>query len=108
MNNDCTESKDVCQIVETSKLIGDAATLLIIKALSDGPKRFGEINAYVTVVCEATLSTRLKKLQKHKIIKRTQFQTIPPKVEYELTDEASGLIEIVNEIEKFGDNFFSD
>lgn len=96
----------ICPLTETLKLIGDSATLLIIKALENGPRRYNEIHDYVNIVCEATLSERLKKLQSLGLIKRHQFECIPPKVEYTLSSQAKPLLKVISELEKFGKNYF--
>lgn len=93
---------EVCSIVEAAKLVADPAILLIVKRLMDGPKRYNEIKDYVTVVSEATLSSRLKKLVQLKLIERKQFESIPPKVVYQLSDKSKELTKVVDALENFG------
>jgi DNA-binding HxlR family transcriptional regulator len=91
-----------CPITTAADLVGDTSTLMIIKNLLDGPKRYSEIKKQVDMVSEATLSTRLKYLVEKDIIERTQYQTIPVKVEYKIKRCSKTLKKIINSLSEFG------
>jgi DNA-binding HxlR family transcriptional regulator len=94
-----------CPIIRPTKVVGDVWTILIVKALLRGPKRFNQIKEEIEEITSRTLSARLKFLVEQKIILRKQFPEIPPRVEYELTEMGKGLESIVVEIEKFGNQW---
>jgi DNA-binding HxlR family transcriptional regulator len=94
-----------CPIGAAIKIIGDEWSIFIIRELLSGPKRFNEIQEIIDGITSSTLSDRLKKLAKNKIIKRQQYQCIPPKVEYSLTDKGQDLEKIVLEIRNFGEKW---
>lgn len=99
-----THNSDFCPVIETAKLVGDTATLLIIKSLLEGEKRYKDIKSYVNVVTDATLSNRLKFLCQQDLITRTQHHTIPPKVTYRLTQKGLQLKPVIKSLEVFGTN----
>jgi DNA-binding HxlR family transcriptional regulator len=66
--------------------IGDKWTVLIIMALADGPRRFNEIKRIVGGVSQRMLTITLRGLERDGLVTRTVFPTIPPRVDYELTD----------------------
>ena len=65
--------------------IGDKWSVLIIVLLGDGAKRFNEIKRMVGGISQRMLTLTLRGLERDGLVKRTQFPTIPPRVEYELT-----------------------
>jgi DNA-binding HxlR family transcriptional regulator len=65
--------------------VGDKWSVLIIVLLGNGPKRFNEIKRMVGGISQRMLTLTLRGLERDGLVKRTQFPTIPPRVEYELT-----------------------
>jgi DNA-binding HxlR family transcriptional regulator len=59
--------------------------------LFDGPKRFNEIKRMVAGISQRMLTLTLRGLERDGLVTRTVFPTIPPRVDYELTDLGRGL-----------------
>ena len=66
--------------------VGDKWSVLIISVLGDGPKRFNEIKRMVVGISQRMLTLTLRGLERDGLVTRTVFPTIPPRVDYELTD----------------------
>lgn len=66
--------------------IGGKWTVLIITTLSDGPMRFSEIKRMVGGISQKVLTATLRELEMDGFITRTVTPSIPPRVDYELTD----------------------
>src|SRR5271163_4907019 len=66
--------------------VGDKWSVLIIVLLSDGPRRFNEIKRMVGGISQRMLTLTLRGLERDGLVTRTVFPTIPPRVDYELTD----------------------
>jgi DNA-binding HxlR family transcriptional regulator len=66
--------------------VGDKWSVLIIVLLGDGPKRFNDIKRSVGGISQRMLTLTLKGLERDGLVTRTQFPTIPPRVDYELTN----------------------
>lgn len=107
MKENKENKKEFCAMSEASKIIGDFWNLVIINTLVDGCKRFNEIQEEIGDITNSTLSDRLKKLVDQDIIIRNQYQCIPPKVEYSLTEKGKGLEQVVKSIEKYGEKYLN-
>lgn len=66
--------------------VGDKWTVLVIVLLGDGPKRFNDIKRAVSGISQRMLTRTLKGLERDGLVTRTPFATIPPRVDYELTE----------------------
>ncbi|WP_406872333.1 helix-turn-helix domain-containing protein [Aminobacter sp. P9b] len=77
---DCRAVSDILQRV------GDKWTVLVVGKLGDGPMRFNELRHAVGGISQKMLTTTLRGLERDGFLTRTVFPTIPPRVDYELTD----------------------
>jgi len=91
-----------CSIEKALEVLGGKWTFLILRDLFDGKKRFGELRNALEGVSPKTLSTRLKELEAKDIVIRTAYATIPPTVEYSLTDKGHSLKQIIKEMKLWG------
>ncbi len=66
--------------------IGDKWSVQIVRLLGDRPRRFNEIKRMVDGVSQRMLTLTLRGLERDGLVNRTVFPTIPPRVDYELTD----------------------
>lgn len=96
---------DFCPIARTASLIGDTWTLLIVRDLMTGSKRFGELEDSLGQISPKTLSKRLKALEQAAIINRTAYAEIPPRVEYTLTAKGEALHDIIEAMRAFGERY---
>lgn len=84
---------DDCRMVrEILDLVGDKWTLYIIATLKDGPIRFNELRRRIDGISQRMLTINLRGLERDGLVKRTLFPTVPPRVEYELTDVGRTLL----------------
>jgi DNA-binding HxlR family transcriptional regulator len=67
-------------------LVADKWTVLIVVLLGDGPKRFNEIKRMVGGISQRMLTLTLRGLERDGLVTRTVFPTVPPRVDYELTE----------------------
>ena len=76
-----------CRAVgEMLSRVGDKWTMLVVDLLGGGPKRFTEIKRALGSISQRMLTLTLRSLERDGLVTRTQFQTIPPRVDYELTE----------------------
>jgi len=73
-------------------LIGDKWSVLIVVLLGSGKKRFSEIKRSVDGISQKMLTVTLRGLERDGYVSRTVYPTIPPRVEYELTDLGRDLL----------------
>jgi DNA-binding HxlR family transcriptional regulator len=70
--------------------------------LSEGPRRFSELEHSCAGISPRTLSERLRALEQEGILVRRSYPESPPRVEYELTEKGSDLLPIIAEMRRFG------
>jgi DNA-binding HxlR family transcriptional regulator len=66
--------------------VGDKWSIQIVRLLGDGSRRFNEIKRDVDGISQRMLTLTLRGLERDGLVRRTVFPTIPPRVDYELTD----------------------
>ena len=69
--------------------------MLIIVTLGRGPLRFNEIKRMIGGISQRMLTLTLRGLERDGLVTRTQFPTIPPRVDYELTELGRSLWQVV-------------
>ncbi len=97
-----------CPVHRTLEIIGKRWTVLVVRDLIDGEKRFSELMRSLQGVTPKMLSQRLSELEGHGIIKRAEFAEVPPRVEYSLTDKGHDLDRLIDDMSVFGDKWLSD
>ena len=72
--------------------IGDKWSLLIVSTLGDGPVRFNELRRRIDDISQKMLSSTLKVLERDGLVSRTVLSSVPPQVDYALTDLGRDLV----------------
>ena len=86
----------VCRTISTLlSRIGDKWTVLVVMTLAVGSKRFNELRREIPSVSQRMLTLTLRNLERDGLVNRTVTPTIPPRVDYELTDLGRSLQEPV-------------
>lgn len=80
------DSVDCRKVSQVLARVGDKWTVLIVRALGDGPKRFNVLKRLVGGISQRMLTLTLKNLERDGLVTRTVTPSIPPRVDYELTD----------------------
>lgn len=99
------KNTDFCPIARVAELLGDPCTLLIVRDLLTGPRRFKDLALSLSSTSTRTISNKLKILEEKHIITRTLFREKPPRVEYTLTDEGKKLTALMEEMRSYGKRY---
>jgi DNA-binding HxlR family transcriptional regulator len=91
-----------CGVAATAEVIATKWTPLIVHDLSEGPRRFMQLEHACPGISPRTLSERLDTLEGEGVVIRRSYPESPPRVEYELTDKGRALLPIIREMRKFG------
>lgn len=92
----------VCPIARTAEIISGKWTLLIIRDLASGVKRFNQLERSLHGISPKTLSERLRSLEEEGIITRQTFAEVPPRVEYSLTEKGRDLVDVIESMRSYG------
>ena len=92
-----------CPVETTLSLIGDKWKILIIRELSGGTKRFGELRKSVGQISQKVLTSNLRAMEEDGLLKREVFAEVPPRVEYTLTDRGRSLEPVIDAMRVWGE-----
>jgi len=85
-------SNPVCRTISTLlSRIGDKWTVLVVQTLKEGPRRFNELRREIPSVSQRMLTLTLRNLERDGLVNRTVTPSIPPRVDYELTQLGKSL-----------------
>ncbi|MBI4216880.1 MAG: helix-turn-helix transcriptional regulator [Chloroflexi bacterium] len=91
-----------CPIEKTLKVVGSKWTVLILRDLMEGTRRFGQLRDSLTGISPKTLSARLKELERARIVQRQVYPEVPPRVEYSLSARGRSLSSILEAMRDWG------
>jgi DNA-binding HxlR family transcriptional regulator len=104
INSSKIETKEGC-LANCLKVLGNKWTGLILTELSDGPKRFTQLEKTLKGISPRTLSQRLDDLEKFKILKKASFAEVPPRVEYSLTSKGQDFVPVLKKMADWGTKY---
>jgi DNA-binding HxlR family transcriptional regulator len=99
---EATHEQIVCPVAKTAEIISGKWTLLIIRDLTTGTKRFSELERSLIGISPKTLSERLTALENEDVLRRHAYAEVPPKVEYSLTEKGQALVEVIEAMRSYG------
>ncbi|MFN8039017.1 MAG: helix-turn-helix domain-containing protein [Acidimicrobiales bacterium] len=91
-----------CPVARAVAVLDGKWTMLVIRDLLGGTRRFGELRASLAGISPKTLTDRLRQLEDAGIVERTMYPEIPPRVEYQLTEQGRSLEAVVGALATFG------
>jgi DNA-binding HxlR family transcriptional regulator len=83
--------------------IGDKWSVIVICRLDGGPRRFNELRRLTDGITQRMLSQTLRRLERDGLVVRTVFPTVPPQVEYALTDRGRSLHDVLRRLVDWAD-----
>ena len=99
---------ETCSVAACAEIIGAKWTALLVHDLSEGARRFSELEHSCAGISPRTLSERLRALEQEEIVVRRSYAESPPRVEYELTPKGEALLPIIGEMRTFGHEWLVD
>ena len=97
----------VCPVATAVSLIGGKWKLLIIRNLKARPWRFNESQRDLDGISQKVLTDSLRQMIDDRLVYRHDYQKMPPKVEYELTELGKEMLPIINALADFGNYYKS-
>lgn len=98
----------VCPVLSTARIVSGKWTLLMLRDLAAGPRRFSELERSLVGISPRTLSIRLRSLEEEGIVKRREYAEMPPRVVYRLTAKGLDLVPIVDAMRAYGRQWLAD
>ncbi|MBI2320791.1 MAG: helix-turn-helix transcriptional regulator [Chloroflexi bacterium] len=98
---------DLCPVARAAQLLGDRWTLVILRDLATGCRRFSVLEAS-TGMSPRVLSGRLRALESEGLLQRRQYAEIPPRVEYTLTEKGRAALPVIDQLRQYGRTWLMD
>ena len=99
----------VCRTISALlQRIGDKWTVLVVSALADGPRRFNELRREIPSVSQRMLTLTLRNLERDGLVSRTVTPTMPPRVDYALTDLGHSLRPLLCDLSRWASEHVDD
>ncbi|WP_436488719.1 winged helix-turn-helix transcriptional regulator [Chitinophaga sp. ARDCPP14] len=95
-------SDENCPVRRTLGLLGGKWTLLILYQINDRVIRYGDLKRTIPGISEKMLIQELNALVKNKLVSKTAYPEIPPRVEYSLTKTGLKALPIVDKLASYG------
>ena len=92
-------------LAEAVERVGDRWTLLIVEALLDGPRRFGDLQEAVTGIAPNILTQRLRHLEREALVLSRPYSDRPPRLAYELSAAGAELAGALRLLADWGARF---
>ena len=92
-----------CPVEHTLLVVGGQWATLVVRELLGGRKRFGELRATLGAVSPKTLTEKLRRLESQGLVSRHAYAEVPPRVEYELTEQGHTLEPVLRALWEWGE-----
>lgn len=102
------ECNPACPVRRSMDVLDGRWTLLIVRDLLVGPRRFGELLVTIGGVSPKVLTERLRALEADGILTRTVYPDVPLRVDYELTELGRGLRPVIDALAAWGEHLPAD
>lgn len=94
-----------CPVELTLHFMGDPWTVLILRELIPGTRRFGELRKGVAGITQKVLAAHLRTMEENALLVRKAYAEVPPRVEYTLTPLGQSLGTVVNAMAAWGKHY---
>ena len=91
-----------CPVAKSLDLVGDRWTLLLVRDMLRGPRRFQDFQESLPGIPPNILSDRLKHMEEHALVTRRLYSDHPPRADYGLTDKGRELGVVVGALAAWG------
>src|SRR5436190_1471981 len=95
-------ASEPCPVAKSLELVGDRWTLLLVRDLLGGPRRFRDLQLSLRGIAPNLLSDRLKLMEEHGLVERRFYSDHPPRAEYALTERARELGVVIGALAAWG------
>ena len=93
---------DTCPVARAVRILDGKWTILVIRDLLSGTRRFSELRASLAGISPKTLTDRLRDLEAEGLVERVMYPEIPPRVEYTLTAKGRTLEPVIEALAAWG------
>lgn len=96
-------TQEACPVARTLDVVGERWTILVLRELSWGRKRFSELLGALGGISTNLLSERLKRLEEHGMVERVFYSDHPPRAQYRLTEKGRAFVPVLVAMRAYGE-----
>lgn len=98
-------TQEYCPVARTLDVVGERWTILVLRELSWGRKRFSELLEALAGISTNLLSERLKRLEESGMVERVFYSDHPPRAQYRLTEKGRAFIPVLVAMRTYGEEW---
>ncbi|MGX7668845.1 winged helix-turn-helix transcriptional regulator [Flavobacterium pedocola] len=91
-----------CPVTHFMNLVGGKWKVLVLYGIEMGHNRFSMLQKVIPSISKQMLINQLRELEEDKIIERTVFPEVPPRVEYTISEYGKSLLPVITTIKEWG------
>lgn len=97
-----------CPFATTQRVLQGKWAIVIMFQLSTGTQRFNELQRNIPGITRTMLTRQLRQLEEDRLITRTVYAEVPPRVEYNLSEMGEKFRKVLDQIESFGFEYIAE
>ncbi len=98
-------TQDECPVARTLNVVGDRWTILVLRDLSWGRRRFADLLKSLDGISTNLLADRLKRLEEHDMVERVFYSDHPPRAAYKLSEKGRAFVPILKALREYGERW---
>ncbi len=95
----------LCPVALTVELIGNKWKLLIVRDLTHGTRRFGQLRQSISGISQKVLTQNLRDMEQDGLVLRKVYAEVPPRVEYRLSKIGQALTPVIAALAQWGEKY---
>lgn len=99
------EAQQHCPVARTLDVVGDRWTILVLRDLSWGRRRFSALMESLNGISANRLAERLKRLEEHGMVERVWYSDHPPRAEYRLSAKGRAFVPVLVALRRYGEEW---
>ena len=97
------DTQESCPVARTLNVVGDRWTILVLRELSWGPKRYSKLLEALDGISTNLLADRLKKLEDAGMVTQVLYREHPPRFEYRLSEKGRAFVPVLKALRNYGE-----
>ena len=97
------DTQEACPVARTLNVVGDRWTILVLRELSWGRRRYSQLLDTLEGISTNLLADRLKKLEDAGMVSQVLYSEHPPRFEYRLTDKGRAFVPVLQALRDYGE-----
>jgi DNA-binding HxlR family transcriptional regulator len=102
------DSRSGCPVALTLDIVGDRWTLVVLRDLLLGKRRFSEFLQSPERIATNVLTDRLAKMEREGLVTKALYQERPKRYEYRLSERGEALLPVLQAMARWGNRYFPD